>query len=246
MDAGPIRPDLLRHQSGARRARRSRVLRVPGALVPDGPRHLSHLRLRQAAEQTAVTERQRADHETSRRQTREQELQAAHDNLAARQLAEIESGIANATQQIASTQKELSSALAEGNFEKVAEVQTRLGKATAALDRWEDKKSGYENTQTRTIEGAVVEQQPVVQVNPFERYIGGMEPAAQTWLRAHPECAPAQVGGKADMNSKMMRGHYDALAQGYAPNSENYFRVIEESAGYRKTAEQTDEGDEVS
>ena len=194
-------------------------------------------RLRQAAEQTATAANQRAEQEAARRQTREQELAHAQENLAAREMASIEAGIAGATREVSSAQKELSSALAEGNFEKVAEVQTRLSRATATLDRLEDKKANYEaGQQTRTpmIEGS--DQQPTVQGTPFDRYISGMEPAAQTWLRAHSECAPSNVGGKADMNSKMMRGHYDALAQGFAPNSDNYFRVIEESTGYRKPA----------
>ena len=121
-------------------------------------------------------------------------------------------------------------------FEKVAEVQTRLAKASAALDRLEAKKVDYESTQQArpTTEGAVIEQQPIVQANPFERYISGMDPPAQTWLRAHPECAPTAVGGNGDMNAKMMRGHYDALARGFPANSEQYFRVIDESAGFRK------------
>ena len=197
-------------------------------------------RLRQAAEQTAATERQRADQEAARRQTREQELEQARQNIETRELSAIEAGIASATQQIAGAQRELSAALAEGNFEKTAEVQTRLSKATAALDRWEDKKATYESgqqTRTAVAEGGAVEQQPVVTtVSQFERYIGGMQPAAQSWLRAHPECAPSSVGGKEEMNSKMMRGHYDALAQGFAPNSDKYFQVIEESTGYRKPA----------
>lgn len=203
-------------------------------------------RLRQAAEQTATGAVQQANQERTARLTREQELEQERETAQARELTRIESDIANSTSLIASTQKELSAALAEGNFEKVAEVQTRLSRATAALDRHEARKEDFENRATKApvTEGRVTEQQgSAVQGDPFERYIAGFEPAAQTWLRAHRECAPESVvingalvrtGGKADMNAKMMRGHYDALSQGYAPNSDDYFRVIEESTGYRQ------------
>ncbi len=216
----------------------------PGEASPDKDAHAalqqtleSERRLRTAAEQNAANAQQQAVHERNTRLTREQELDQARQNLEARALSEIDTGISNATKEIASTQKELSSALAEGNFERVAEVQTRLSRASAALDRYEAKKADYETSQQSrtTTEGAVTgDQQATQQASPFDRYIGGMEPAAQTWLRAHPDCAPPQVGGKADMNSKMMRGHYDALAQGFPANSENYFRVIEESTGFRE------------
>ena len=194
-------------------------------------------RLRTAAEQTALTAQQVAERERQARLSREQELQATRETLEARELAAIETGIVNATKEIAAAQKEVSAALAAGEFEKVAEAQTKLGKATAALDRFEGKKADYEaGQQTRTTEGAVTETQPMVTATPLERWIAGMEPAAQTWLRAHQECAPPHVGGRLDMHSKMMRGHYDALAQGFGPNTEDYFRVIEESTGFRKPA----------
>jgi len=191
-------------------------------------------KLRAAAEQTATNARQQADQERNARLTREQELDRTRQALEQRELSVIEAGIEGATREIAATQKELAAALAAGEFEKVAEVQTRMSKATAALDRFEGKKADFESSQQSKIESsseaAPVQSQPT----PFERYVAGMEPAAQTWLRAHPECAPAAVGGKGDMNAKMMRGHYDALSQGFSPNSENYFRVIEESTGFRK------------
>jgi hypothetical protein len=195
----------------------------------------SERRLRQAAEQTATAATHQATQERTARLTREQELEQTRQASEARELTNIDANIANATREITATQKELSAALAAGEFEKVAEAQTRLSRASAALDRWEDRKANYEaKPAPAAFEGAVGDQEPVVQATPFERYIGPMAPAAQTWLRAHPECAPPQVGGKAELNSKMMRGHYDALAQGFTANSDDYFRVIEESTGFRK------------
>lgn len=202
-------------------------------------------RLRQAAEQTAITERQRAENESRIRAQREQELQAAQENAGATQLQYIENEIANATRELTSLQNEERSALEAGNFEKVAEISTKKSRTAARLDRFEAHKADYDAQRARggaapTTEGRVVEpQQP--QRPTFDQYVANFTPQAQAWLRAHPECAPTEVGGNATMNSKMMKGHYDALSQGFAPNSEEYFRVIEETTGHRKAQKVADE-----
>ena len=198
-------------------------------------------KLRQAAEQTAISERQRAEQESRYRQQREQELQTAQEDAFARQLQEIESDIANAQRELTAYQNEARTALEAGNFEKVAEISTKQSRTAARLDRREAQKAEYDAYRARggaapTHEGRVAEPPQQPQRPTFDQYVSGFTPPAQAWLRAHPECAPTEVGGNASMNAKMMKGHYDALSQGFAPNSEDYFRVIEESTGHRKTA----------
>lgn len=209
-------------------------------------------RMRQAAEQTALSERQRAEQAAGRLQERETELETQRQNAHAQELSRIDNDIATTTSLIASTQKELAGALAEGNFEKVAEVQTRLGKAAAALDRFEARKADFESRPPTApvTEGRVTDQGTQPAPNTTEAYISRMEPAAQTWLRAHPECVPGNVGGNEEMNSKMMAGHYLALSKlGRAGvNSPDYFRIIEESCGFRQpevAKVQNDEDEEV-
>jgi len=196
-------------------------------------------KLRQAAEQTALSERQRAESELRQRQQREQELAAAHEDAGVRHLQYIDNEIANSNRELEAYQNEERAALEAGNFEKVAEISTKKMKAAAKLDRFESQKADYEAQRQRfvapTTEGRVTEQQPVNEGDAFSRYVSGFAPAAQAWLRAHPECVPAGIpGGNATANAKMMKGHYEALSRNLVPNSEEYFKVIEEATGHRK------------
>jgi len=193
-------------------------------------------RLREAAEQNVQTAVHRATQAEQRSQTHQQELQTERERAEASEAQRIDREIDNATKLIASSQKEYVAAMAAGNFEQAAEAQTKLSKATATLDRWEGRKEDFATAKVnRGTEGRVVEEPPPTQpASHFERYISGLAPKAQTWLRAHPECVPAEIGGDATMNAKMMRGHYEALSKGYTTNSDDYFKTIDLATGFRK------------
>ena len=188
-------------------------------------------RRRQAAEATAAAERQRANQADQQRKAREAELQRANEAIESSHLASLDQGIEASKREIASYQNEFKTAMEAGQFEKVAEVQTKLSLAAAALDRLEAKKQDFEanrgQQRPQSYEGRVEEAPATVSATPFEQYVSGFDPQAQAWLRAHPDCVPAQVGGNAQKNAKMMAGHYDALAKGYAANSDEYFKEIE-------------------
>lgn len=177
--------------------------------------------LRQAAERTAADSVKDAD-----------DARADRDQT---QLALLESGIDSAQREVQAFESQLASAYEAGDFKAVASIQTKLSTAAAKVDRLTASKEAFTNqAETRkaapTTEGRVV-QQPSNQV---ESYLAQMAPAAQAWLREHPECMPSQLGGDATANSKMMAGHYAAQAQNIVPNTPDYFRIIEEHTGHRK------------
>lgn len=183
---------------------------------------------RKAAEATAASERamrEQAQREASHaQQTAESERERANNS----ELAILENGIAAATQQIASYEEEYTRAAESGEFGKMATIQTKLSRAAAALDRLESSKATFDVTaRTKTTEGRV-EAQPVQQGSAFDRYVSQFAPAAQSWLRQHPDCVPADVGGDSTKNSKMMAGHYLALSQNIQVNTPDYFKVIDE------------------
>ncbi len=109
----------------------------------------------------------------------------------------------------------------------MGQIQTKLSRAAATLDRLENTKATFDVRQTQTTEGRVVESQPIQQTA-FDKYLSGFSTVAQTWLRQHPDCAPPQVGGNQVKNSKMMVGHYDALAKNITEGTPEYFKVIED------------------
>jgi hypothetical protein len=204
-------------------------------------------RLRQQAEATATAATQEAQRLARENTSRAAQLLTARENQEAAQLQTLETGIANATSQIDSAKKEVAAAMTEGNFEKVAEAQTKLSKASATLDRLEATKEDFvagKATRDAAAEATTTDEGATTIVpSPIEQYVAKMAPKSQQWLRDHPDYAPTSFGGDDAKNAKMLRGHYDALSQGYAANSDDYFRVIEESTGIRQAAAQEQEED---
>lgn len=187
---------------------------------------------RAAAEATALAERRRADENAARATAREAELKEAREGQDDARLALLTTSIETTTGALATLQADLTRAMEAGEFAKVSEVQVKISRTAAALDRLEDQKANYTPSR-KTTTGAV--EAPVQQntASPFEQYVSTFAPQAQAWLRAHPECAPITVGGDAVANAKMMKGHYAALEQRIEPNTAEYFRVIEEQTGHR-------------
>lgn len=189
---------------------------------------------RKAAEATANAERarreaaERGQQEAAR--LAEESAQRADDT----QLTLIESNITAAQRELDDQRDAYTRAAEAGEFSKMADIQIKISKAAAALDRWEDTKAGHEArraTQAPT-EGRVTAPAPAS--NATEQFLSGFAPQAQTWLRQHMDCLPAQYGGSATKNNQMMQGHYAALAKGLQEGSEAYFNVIEEAIGARQ------------
>jgi hypothetical protein len=188
-----------------------------------------------AAEETAQAERTRAEAAQRLAEQRDAEAKAYKEAAESSELTLLNSGIESETREVASHQAALEAAWEAGEFKKAGELQVKLAKATARLDRLEAAKEDYEAGARKTpvTEGRV---EPQIQQSPLEQYLSRMAPRAQAWLRSHPECAPPQLGGDPVKHNAMMKGHYAAGEQKITEGSDDYFRVIEESAGYRQPA----------
>ena len=208
----------------------------PDPLLPEGPTPDQALAeaqayakqqedARRAAEATAASERQRADHAESARQAALKQAEEHAERASNTELNLIESRIASETSTLSALQDAYEKAAEAGEFKKMAELQTKMSRAASALDRFEAAKAEIEaNPRQPSTEGAVTAPQPS---SPVEQHLAGYAPAAQTWLRQHLDCLPPQFGGDSVKNSKMMAGHYSALAKGFSANSEPYFKEIE-------------------
>jgi hypothetical protein len=189
---------------------------------------------RRAAEATAANERQLREQAQTQAAQARQEADQYRESASNSELAIIENGITSANSQIESLQEEYTRAAEAGEFAKMGQIQTKIAKASATLDRLENTKATFDVRKTQTTEGRV--ESPTVQQPALEQYLSQFAPAAQTWLRQHPDCVPAQFGGDAVKNSKMMAGHYGALAQNIVPNTNEYFEYLDSHLG---TAAQT-------
>lgn len=191
---------------------------------------------RRAAEATAANERTLREQAQTQATQARQEAEQYRDQATNNELAIIENGIVSATSQIDSLQEEYTRAAEAGEFAKMATIQTKLSKAAAALDRLETSKASFDARRPATTEGRV--EAPVApQTNVTEQYLSQFAPTAQTWLRQHPDCLPSQFGGDAVKNSRMMAGHYGALAQNIAPNTTEYFKYLDDHIGVQPTVQ---------
>lgn len=186
---------------------------------------------RRAAEATAANERAMREQAQREAQQALQNAQEYQDRAANSEMVLIDNGIESAKRELEAHEAEYTRAAEAGEFTKMASVQTKLSRAAAKLDRLEAEKYSFEQNTKRqpTTEGRVVAPiETTVSPNVSERYLAQFSPVAQNWLRQHPDCWPSEYGGSAQKNSKMMAGHYDAIAQNLTLNSPEYFKVIEE------------------
>ena len=63
----------------------------------------------------------------------------------------------------------------------------------------------------------------------FERAIARLPEPSRDWCRAHPEYVTDR-----HLNAKANAAHYDALAEGHAEHSSNYWKYLEGRLGVRR------------
>jgi hypothetical protein len=180
-----------------------------------------------ALEATAASERARAEDANRRLAASQAEAQAAREQVQSRELAIVSTGIDTAQGQLDALQADLTRLYEAGEFAKVSEMQVKIGKTAAQLDRLQETKTFLETRAPQRPDTGRVEAAPVNQTSLFERYVSQFHPTAQSWLRAHPECAPAEVGGNAVSNARMMLAHNEAEAAGIKPGTPEYFQSID-------------------
>lgn len=186
---------------------------------------------RKAAEATALAERQRAETAQRTLAAREAENSELQQTASEARLASLTSGIETATREVETLTAELERAGEAGDFKAQAVANAKLAQVAARKDRLEADRAAFETAPKKpSTEGRVV---AVPAVPAFDKYVANFAPRAQTWLRAHSECVPAEYGGNATKNSTMMAGHFEALAKGIQEGSDAYFQHLEEKTGYR-------------
>lgn len=228
---------LKEGQKAVEAQKRTRTRVSPDPILPEGPSPDQALAeaqafakqqedARKAAEATAIAERARADAAEQGRQQALKESQEYQERANNSELTLIENRIASAQSELTALQDSYTRAAEAGEFKTLAEIQVKMSRVAATLDRHEAMKADIEANprQTQTTEGAVVQPQTT---NAVEQHLSQYAPAAQSWLRQHLDCLPPQFGGDATKHNKMMGGHYAALAKGFSANSEPYFKEIE-------------------
>jgi rRNA maturation endonuclease Nob1 len=149
------------------------------------------------------------------------EVHQAKSEVGSAQLQLISSEIENTKAVAMALRRNYSAALANGDYDAVAEINEAMGINTAKLMQLEAGKHHLEN-QPR--------QAPPQPADPVERLASQLSPRSAAWVRAHPECARDQR-----LFNKMVAADTLAQADGIKPDTDEYFAAIEQTLGFRST-----------
>jgi hypothetical protein len=125
-----------------------------------------------------------------------------------------------------------SEAMSVGDYTKAAEIQETMGMNAAKLMELERGRTHMENAPK------VVPTEPVRRADPVEDLASQLSPRSADWVRRNPQCVTDPR-----MYQKMVAAHNLAVADGYQPDTDDYFGVIEDTLkiGRRVNIEQDED-----
>jgi len=111
-----------------------------------------------------------------------------------------------------------SEAMSVGDYAKAAEIQETMGTNAAKLMELERGRAHMERAPK------VVAPELPRHSDPVEELASQLSPRSADWVRRHPQCVTDPR-----MYQKMVAAHNLAVADGYQPDSDDYFSVIEDT-----------------
>ena len=157
-------------------------------------------------------------------------LAAAHAERAERETQQtnytlVESAIETLKREKEIVKQELAAAHAQGDFDRVAELQEDLAKHTADLANLNrGKKDMKREVEERA--AAPIQTMPTRQGDPIDEIAAAVTPRSAAWINANRENLNNDVKIR-----KMFRAHEDAVEDGIQPDSDEYFQYIENRLG---------------
>lgn len=125
-------------------------------------------------------------------------------------------------------------AMQAGDYDRAAEIQQYMSATAAKLLQLENGKVSLEGRLAQPVK-------PIEppRMDPVEEVAAQLSPRSAAWVRAHPQCVT-----DSRLYQKMVGAHNIAVADGYAPDSDDYFNFIENQMGFNRQAH-VDQGEEV-
>jgi hypothetical protein len=105
-----------------------------------------------------------------------------------------------------------------GDYTKAAEIQETMGMNSAKLMELERGRSHMENAPK------AIPPEPMRHSDPVEELASQLSPRSADWVRRNPQCVTDPR-----MYQKMVAAHNLAVADGYTPDSDDYFGQIEDT-----------------
>jgi hypothetical protein len=126
----------------------------------------------------------------------------------------INSAIDTVKNNLTTLEGNLAIALSQADHKSAAKVQVEISSNAAKLLQLENGKEAY---------AARPKQEPP-KADPVEALASQLTPRSAQWVRAHPQCATDPR-----LTQKMIAAHNIAVADGYQPDTDDYFTSIEDT-----------------
>ena len=123
-----------------------------------------------------------------------------------------------------------SEAMSVGDYGKAAEIQETMGTNAAKLMELDRGRALMERAPK------VAAPEMPVHNDPVEALASQLSPRSAEWVRQHPQCVTDPR-----MYQKMVAAHNLAVADGYRPDTDDYFEVVESTLGMGRRAPEYDE-----
>jgi hypothetical protein len=159
-----------------------------------------------------------------------QKLNAAYNDVEDSNINLITSAIETVKRENEYLKNEYRNALALSDFDKVADLQEAMSSNAAKLLQLENGKQSMQNKPR---------QQAPDYSNPVEQFASQLSPRSADWVRKHPQCVTDQR-----LQQKMIAAHNLAVADGYQPDSDDYFGFIEDTLKVGRRYSRQEENDQ--
>lgn len=198
----------------------------------------------QLTELQAETARERQDKEAANRRAADaergrvaalSEVETTRTEITETRLGTVEQGLSAAQSASDAAKTEYKAAMEAGNWDKAAEAQEKLADARSTLGRLTEAKADLEVQKAQPQRQQRIEA-PQTQADPVEAFISQRSAPTAKWLRDHPDDARALATNSDPRRAaKLNAADSDAVAEGFARDTPEYFKHVESFLGITKT-----------
>jgi hypothetical protein len=160
-------------------------------------------------------ERQARKEAEDRARQAQQKLHNAYNEVEDTNLQLVNSAIDTVKRDNDILKSHYAAAMAAGDYEKSAEIQETLAANSAKLLQLENGRHAMENKPKTA---------PQVSSDPVEQFASQLSSRSAEWIRKNPQCVTDPR-----LMQKMVAAHNLAVADGYQPDTDDYFSVIEDT-----------------
>jgi chromosome segregation ATPase len=174
---------------------------------------IQELKKKLEAEQNARAEAEK------RAQEMQQQAHRAQTEVQDSNLQLIHSAMEAVKRNADALKQHYAAALQAGAFDKAAEIQEQMGINSAKLLQLENGRAALEDK---------LKNAPQT-LDPVEQVASQLSPRSAQWVRNHPQCITDKR-----LYQKMVGAHNIAVADGFIPDTDDYFEFIEQQIGFKK------------